>query len=190
MQADSGESSDLGQSSRQDNQNAAFSAAVQGRGQNHAQAVASPSGQTFAQQLQQQLAEPRWGRQVGDRAIMMAQHGPRTAYIQLDPPELGAMQIRVHLQGQDQVSISFTSANPVVREALEQQMPRLREMFADQGLNLQDSSVSDEARQQGSGQRDQADSFGRQGGYGGGEGSDAEPLPVPSVAVGLVDYYA
>ncbi|GAA0688925.1 hypothetical protein GCM10009104_14030 [Marinobacterium maritimum] len=190
MNTDAGDSTDSGQQSRQEGQNTA--AAALGRGGNATPAAATqPStGPTFAQQLQQQLSEPRWGRQVGERAIMMAQHGPRTAHIQLDPPELGAMQIRVHLQGQDQVSVSFTSANPAVRDALEQQLPRLREMFADQGLSLQDSSVSDEASRQGSGQREQADSFGRPGGYGGGESGDSDALPAPAVALGLVDYYA
>jgi hypothetical protein len=188
--SDSGETADSGQQSRQDGQNAAAASALAARSGQGAMASSATTGPTFAQQLQQQLAEPRWGQQVGERAIMMAQHGPRTAHIQLDPPELGAMQIRVHLQGQDQVSVSFTSANPAVRDALEQQLPRLREMFADQGLNLQDSSVSDEARRQGSGQREQAEGFGRSGGYGSAEGPDAETLPAPAVALGLVDYYA
>lgn len=186
---DTGDTADSGQQSRQEGQNAAAAAAMGRTGQATPAAV-TQAGPTFAQQLQQQLAEPRWGRQLGERAIMMAQHGPRTAHIQLDPPELGAMQIRVHLQGQDQVSVSFTSANPAVRDALEQQLPRLREMFADQGLNLQDSSVSDEASRQGSGQREQADSFGRSGGYGSADSGDAEAMPAPAVALGLVDYYA
>ncbi len=186
---DTGDTADSGQQSRQEGQNAAAAAAM-GRTGQAAPAAVTQAGPTFAQQLQQQLAEPRWGRQLGERAIMMAQHGPRTAHIQLDPPELGAMQIRVHLQGQDQVSVSFTSANPAVRDALEQQLPRLREMFADQGLNLQDSSVSDEASRQGSGQREQADSFGRSGGYGSADSGDAEAMPAPAVALGLVDYYA
>ncbi len=190
VSTDTGDSADSGQSSRQEGQSAAAAAAAPGRGHNATPATTAQPGSDFAQQLQQKLAEPRWGGQLGERAIMMAQHGPRTAHIQLDPPELGAMQIRVHLQGQDQVSVSFTSANPVVREALEQQLPRLREMFAEQGLNLQDSSVSDEARQQGSGQREQAEATGRTSAYGGTEGGETEALPTPLVAVGLVDYYA
>ncbi len=186
--SDTGESADSGQQSRQEGQGTATAAL--GRSGNATPATSVQAGPTFAQQLQQQLAEPRWGHQLGERAIMMAQHGPRTAHIQLDPPELGALQIRVHLQGQDQVSVSFTSANPAVRDALEQQLPRLREMFADQGLSLQDSSVSDEASRQGSGQREQAESFGRPGGYGGTEDGETDALPAPAVALGMVDYYA
>jgi len=123
---------------------------------------------------------------------MMAQHGPRVAHIQLDPPELGAMQIRIHMHGGDQVSVSFSSPNPMVREALEQQMPRLRDMFADQGLNLQDLSVTDQSSGQQSGRHEQAGQ--EQGGdhYGSGAPApvDNNALALNAVPVGLVDYYA
>ncbi len=173
-------------SQRQDSQQAQAAAG------NRTQSVAS--GGALPQQpfslAQQQLLSPNWGRAMGERAIMMAQHGPRTAQIQLDPPELGAMQIRIHMQGGDQVSVSFTSPNPMVREALEQQMPRLREMFAEQGLNLQDSSVADQSSQQQSGQHEQARQGQPGGRYGQGDAGPNEGLTLHSVKVGLVDYYA
>lgn len=153
----------------------------------------SQPAQSASQHLpatQLQLLTPSWGQAVGERMIMMAQHGPRSAQIQLDPPELGAMQIRIHVQGQDQVSVSFTSPNPAVREALEQQMPRLREMMAEQGLNLSEGSISD---QPGSGQRDEqaGSSGGRSGGYAGQGGeAEAERSLVGGQVLGLVDYYA
>jgi flagellar hook-length control protein FliK len=176
-------------SQRQDAQQAQTQATAGGRTASAPAAVVVPQ-QPFSL-AQQQLLSPGWGRAMGERAIMMAQHGPRTAEIKLDPPELGSMQIRIHLQGGDQVSVSFTSPNPMVREALEQQMPRLREMFADQGLNLQDSSVADQSSQQQSGQRESA----QQGHAGGGYGQGA-PLPgeggmvADTLPIGLVDYYA
>lgn len=179
-------SSDTGQQQRQDGQQASLSNSATSRPLSGTAPAASPAA--FA--LQQQLAEPRWSQQLGERAVMMAQHGPRVAHIQLDPPELGAMQIRIHMQGADQVSVSFTSAHPMVRDALEQQMPRLREMFADQGLNLQGSSVADEARQQGSDQRERADEQGRAGHYAGTADGNASEAPAAAIALGLVDYYA
>jgi len=175
-------------SQRQDSQQAQTQAAAGNRTQSAAPGLALPQ-QPFSL-AQQQLLSPNWGQAMGERAIMMAQHGPRTAQIQLDPPELGAMQIRIHMQGGDQVSVSFTSPNPMVREALEQQMPRLREMFADQGLNLQDSSVADQSSQQQSGQHEQARQGQPGGSYGQGDAGLNEGLALHSVKVGLVDYYA
>lgn len=153
------------------------------------------AAQAQAQQLlntHPQLLTPRWGQAVGERMIMMAQHGPRSAQIQLDPPELGSMQIRVHVQGQDQISVSFTSPNPAVRDALEQQMPRLREMLAEQGLELSEGAISDDSSSSGQGSDSRGGSEGRTGGYAGGSSGelDSESLPGSAVAVGLVDYYA
>ncbi len=170
----------------------AQTAAVQNAQSRTTQSVPTQA-QTQAQlDAHQQLLTPRWGQAVGERMIMMAQHGPRSAQIQLDPPELGSMQIRVHVQGQDQISVSFTSANPAVRDALEQQMPRLREMLAEQGLQLSEGSISDDSSRRGQDSDSRSGSDGRAGGYAGGGGSelDAEALPGAAVAVGLVDYYA
>lgn len=134
--------------------------------------------------------DPQWGQMVGQRAVMMAQYGPRVAEIQLDPPELGALQIRIHVSHQDQVSVSFSSPQAAVRDALEQQIPRLREMFAEQGLELSQSSVSDQSSGEGGGD----DSRGQGGGWGAPRYSMAEseePLPsLQALEMGLVDDYA
>lgn len=44
------------------------------------------------------------------------------------------MHIRMNMQG-DGATVHFTVANQHAREALEQTMPRLREMLAQQGVN-------------------------------------------------------
>ncbi|MFT5084014.1 MAG: flagellar hook-length control protein FliK [Lentisphaeria bacterium] len=71
------------------------------------------------------------------------------ADIQLDPPELGPMQVKVSVN-QDQASVTFVSANAQVRDALEQTVSRLREMLNEQGLNLVNVDVSshENARQE------------------------------------------
>jgi len=178
---------DEGESPSRRHESPQAQAAASGRQSSHASAVSAPPFSL----AQHTLLSPNWGRGMGERAIMMAQHGPRVAHIQLDPPELGAMQIRIHMHGGDQVSVSFSSPNPMVREALEQQMPRLRDMFADQGLNLQDLSVTDQSSGQQSGQHEQA-SQGQGGGrYGSGDPAPADSaLALNAVPVGLVDYYA
>lgn len=141
-----------------------------------------------AQLAEQNMLANGWGRMVGERAVMMAQQGPRVAEIRLDPPELGSIRIRVQIHAGDQVSISFTAPNAAVRDAVEQQLPRLREMFAEQGMNLADASVADQSASEREAQREQA----RAGGYGaeGQADGDAEVEAVKTKRVGLVDYYA
>jgi flagellar hook-length control protein FliK len=58
----------------------------------------------------------------------------------LNPPALGRVDVTLKIHG-DQTTASFMSANPQVREALENALPRLREMFADAGLSLGQANV-------------------------------------------------
>lgn len=80
---------------------------------------------------------------INERIQWMMTAGKQTAEIQLDPPELGALQVKVTTQN-EQTSVSFVVANAGVREVLEQQLPRLREFFEQQGLELGDVDVSDQ----------------------------------------------
>jgi flagellar hook-length control protein FliK len=94
----------------------------------------------------------------------------------------------VHLQHGDQVSLNITAPNAAVKEVLEQHLPRLREMFAEQGLNLSQSDVRDQS----AGQRDRNES-GESGDRGRYTDQAEETTPVMmemDVPVGMVDYYA
>jgi flagellar hook-length control protein FliK len=86
----------------------------------------------------------QWGEAVTEKVMWMSSKGIKEATIQLDPPELGSLQIKVGVN-QDQAQVSFTVQNASVREALDQQSMRLREMFAEDGLNLTDVDVSDQS---------------------------------------------
>ena len=134
------------------------------------------------------MQQAQWGQKLGERSLMMVQHGPRVAFIQLDPPELGALQLRVQIQAGDQVSVSITAPNAAVKDVLEQHMPRLREMFAEQGLNLSQSDVRDQSAGKG------GDSSGDDSYKGGGQYADGNDESEPEfenkrVAVGLVNHY-
>ena len=90
---------------------------------------------------------PQWGQAVSERVMWSANQKVQTASIQLDPPELGSLQVKLNIS-HDQVSVSFTSPHAHVRDALEQSLPRLREMMAEQGLNLGESAVNDQSSSQ------------------------------------------
>ena len=91
----------------------------------------------------------QWNQQISKRVAIMNSEGLQTARIQLDPPELGALEIKIKVQN-DQVNVGFTSNHAVVRDALESQAPRLREMMEQEGINLADVNVSEQGHQQGS----------------------------------------
>lgn len=147
-------------------------------------------GQNLMMPQNVKVNTPAWNNALGERAIMIAAQNTRVAEIKLDPPELGSLNIRVNIN-QDQVSLNFTSPHAHVRDAVEQSLPRLREMFAEQGLALQDSSVSDQSSEQQ--RREQfAEGDGAGGQYGGGANVDGEEgvQPESAKSVSLVDYYA
>ncbi|MBH0025646.1 flagellar hook-length control protein FliK [Pseudoalteromonas sp. SWN29] len=76
-----------------------------------------------------------------DRVSSMLSINNKEAEIRLDPPEMGSMQIRIRSDA-EQAHINFVVQNQQAKEALEQSMPRLREMLAQQGLELGESTIS------------------------------------------------
>ena len=89
-----------------------------------------------------------WSEAVVDRVMWLSSQNLKSAEIQLDPADLGRLEVRVNLS-QDQAQVTFASPNAGVRDALEGQMHRLRELFAQQGMNLADANVSDQSLNRG-----------------------------------------
>ncbi|WP_372239664.1 flagellar hook-length control protein FliK [Pseudomonas sp. 8Z] len=139
-----------------------------------------------------------WTEAVVDKVMWMSSQNLKSAEIQLDPADLGRLEVRVHLS-QDAAQVTFASPNAGVRDALEGQMHRLRDMFTQQGMNLADANVSDQSLNRGWQGQEQGDG-GRGGARGNGLSAAGEDgsLSVTqdirserlSVGRGLVDYYA
>ena len=137
-----------------------------------------------------------WSEEVVNRVMYLSSANLTSADIQLEPAELGRLDIRVNIAADQSAQVNFVSGHAGVREALDSQMHRLREMLAQQGMGQVDVNVSDQQRnwQGQQGQEQQA----RSGG--GGQRLDSlvddEPVEVaavaPSVVLGssAVDYYA
>jgi flagellar hook-length control protein FliK len=60
--------------------------------------------------------------------------------LRLSPEHLGPLEVRIAVQN-DQVSVWFGAAHADTRNALENALPRLRELFAAQGMSLTDAGV-------------------------------------------------
>lgn len=82
--------------------------------------------------------------EVAERINMMMAKNLKYVDIRLDPPEMGRMHIRLNM-GADSAGVQFTVSNPQAKEAIEQSLPRLREMFAQQGIQLADTSVQQQS---------------------------------------------
>jgi len=143
-----------------------------------------------------QLTRELAGDQVAERVQMMMSKNLKNIDIRLDPPELGRLQIRMNMNG-DAATVHFTVANQQARDVIEQSMPRLREMLAQQGVQLGDSSVQQQAS--GQQQRRYADNGQGNSGQGGSnQGFSGEENLEPDINLDLnvaakrdgISYYA
>jgi len=89
-----------------------------------------------------------WSEGVVDRVMYLSSQNLKSADIQLEPAELGRLDIRINMAPDQQTQVTFMSAHIGVREALESQMSRLRDSFTQQGLGQVDVNVSDQSRNQ------------------------------------------
>ena len=143
------------------------------------------------------FGQPGWGEAMVEKVMWASSQNLRSVEIHLDPAELGPLEIHIQQRGQEQ-QIQFVSQNASVREALESQMHRLREMFTQQGMNQVNVSVGDSS----AGQQSAREQFvGHRGGSGraddhGVKGLDGGDTILTSAAAArvsserLVDYYA
>ena len=86
------------------------------------------------------VGSPQWREEVGARVSLMIQQGNHSASLKLSPEHLGPMEVRISVQN-DQASVWFGAAHADTRAAIEHALPRLRELFASQGLSLADAGV-------------------------------------------------
>ena len=149
--------------------------------QAHRAAEAAP--QAASAEVRTPVGSPGWSDEIGTHLTMMAANGREAASLRLSPEHLGPLEIRISMKD-GETSVVFGASNPDTRSALEQSLPRLREMFASQGLVLGDANVSRDAPR---------DSF-RPANFSNARGSsdaglDTDVKPVTLSRLGLVDTY-
>lgn len=142
--------------------------------------------------------EKGWDNVLSNRVMWMVGNQMQQASLHITPRHLGPIDIQVSIQN-DQTSVSFLANNAAVKEALESAIPRLREMFADNNMQLVNVDVG---QRDPGGQKSAADLF-QQAGTGSGANftadgqrgdTDSPVEDLDSVRIvtssGLVDDYA
>ena len=90
--------------------------------------------------LFQPVGTPPWSDELASRVALLVRSAKQSATLTLSPEDLGPVEVRISVRESD-ASVTFVAANADARAALEQAMPRLRDMLAAQGLSLADSAV-------------------------------------------------
>ena len=145
------------------------------------------------------MNQSAWTEGLVNRVMYLSSQNLKSADIQLEPAELGRLDIRVNVATDQSTQVTFISGHAGVRDALDSQLHRLRELFAQQGLAQPDVNVADQSR--GQQQHQQAQEQGSnlsgvaarqraaQGGVEQGESAGAVEQQVV-IGESAVDYYA
>lgn len=172
-------------------------AQLQAQAAKMADAVANPAAAP-GDRIPARVGSQAWDNQVSQRIVYMVGK-EQAATLTLNPPDLGPVQIVLNVSN-DQASVAFSAEQLEVRQALENALPRLREMMSESGIALNNATVDAGARQQQDGERRAPGSQGANGNLAGnGTGGEAE-VAVNEVAPrtrtvglgerGMVDLFA
>ena len=89
----------------------------------------------------------QFGQGVADRVALMMDGNVTSAKLQVNPPALGPIEVRIALQG-GHAQVSFSSHSAVTRDALESSSEKLREMLGSQGFSSVNVDVSQRSFQE------------------------------------------
>lgn len=116
--------------------------------------VLNPTGQAATQgnalspavislPVQPGMQSPAWGQVMSSRVVWAAKEGLQQAQLRMNPANLGPVEVKLHVQN-DQASVTFLAQHSATRDALEQALPRLRESFAENGMELANAEVGEQ----------------------------------------------
>ena len=97
--------------------------------------------------------DPRFGGALSERVQWLVKEGIQSAELTLHPQDMGPIRIEMSIDG-TATSIDFAATQADTRAAIEQALPRLRDLLADQGLQLGGTQIgADTSRQDNPGHR-------------------------------------
>ncbi len=85
-----------------------------------------------------------FAQETAQHVAWLAGKGIDKAEIQLNPAKLGPISIEISTH-HDRIDVSFAVQHPQTVHALQQTLPQLHDMLAQQGLNLGQASVGQQA---------------------------------------------
>jgi flagellar hook-length control protein FliK len=149
--------------------------------------IPTDSAQTPTFKVAAGVDTAQFSQGVADRVSLMMDGNLTSAKLQVNPPALGPIEVRIALQG-GHAQVSFSSHSAVTRDALESSSEKLREMLGSQGFSSVSVDISQRSFQERSPQS-QA--------YEAGPASSADApavahasLSMPRSASGMLDAYA
>lgn len=114
-----------------------LSVALQGNATNNLSTNLTPT-------INSPLGTDQWSNEFSQKIVWMCTQQNQIAELHLNPADLGPLNVTLKISN-DQLTAQFTSPHIAVREAIENAMPKLREILADNGIMLNNASVNDQS---------------------------------------------
>lgn len=111
--------------------------------------------------------------------------GLQQAMIRLDPPELGRIEVKIQKED-ERVQVQVVTQSPQARELVERNIHQLKELFAEQGMQLTDADI----QHNDSGQSNEQAQANDQRMLGDDGEADGPEMPITRVSQQLLDTYA
>ncbi|SFR59240.1 flagellar hook-length control protein FliK [Thiomicrospira sp. ALE5] len=88
------------------------------------------------------LRQSQWETALGQRLMYMVNQQVSQAQIQLNPAHLGPIRLMISLDREQAVQVQMFAQHPQTKEAMEQALPRLREMLNEAGIKYDQLNVA------------------------------------------------
>ncbi len=90
------------------------------------------------------VGQHKWGGEFAQKVVWLSTQQHQVAEIRLNPAHLGPVEVMLSI-AQDQATAQFVSPHPAVRDAIQEALPRLREMMAENGIQLGNVTVGSDS---------------------------------------------
>jgi flagellar hook-length control protein FliK len=129
-----------------------------------------------------------WDQAIGQKVVWMVGAGEQSATLTLNPPDLGPLQVVIHVHN-NQADTTFISDNSDVRRALHDGLSNLKDMLGQSGINLGQANINSSQQEQQARQSSQSNMANNQSDLKA-VAIDSKPTLVTRVSNGLVDTFA
>lgn len=138
------------------------------------------------------LRHPEWSDELGQRIRWALGNQIQSAELKINPPQLGPLEIRVSVDADRQMNVTLSSQHALVRESLQDSLPRLRDLMSEQGFGAVNVDVSQHSLSDGgrSSTRQPGTESAAHAGPGPADDAAGRDADRPREIRGLVDLYA
>lgn len=143
------------------------------------------------------VGEEAWEPELASKLVMMKTNGVNSAKLQLNPPELGPLDVSLDMAS-DKLNIVFSSNQAITRDAIDAAIPKLQQMFSKNEVDVVNVSVTsqntpdkgDHQGNQNSGKMRKLGSIGKINQMHNANQQVVVNVPRSVSHAGVVDYYA